>query len=67
MADRSSAGTSEIAQGLDWVNTHQPLTLAKPAGKGHELGRLVINQVNIAVARAYSSAGPLLTMKNRSR
>ena len=36
MADRSFAGTAdapEFPKGLEWVNTHQPLTLAELAGK----------------------------------
>ena len=36
MADRAFIGTTdapEFPQGLEWVNTHQPLTLAELAGK----------------------------------
>ena len=36
MADRSFASTAdapEFPQGLEWVNTRQPLTLAQLAGK----------------------------------
>ena len=36
MADRSFAGTTdapEFPQGLEWVNTLRPLTLAELAGK----------------------------------